>query len=97
MEWFNTHIFIGVIQTNPRLEAAASIAREPDLQVAWTTTNGFWLLNKSSESKTLGAGELFGFNIGSWVEIASGQNIGFKTTFFKLPFLKQMILEQKTS
>lgn len=73
------------------------MAREPELQVAWTTTNGFWILNKSSESKTLKAGELFGFNIGSWVEIASGQNRGLKITLMKLPLLETNDVGQKTN
>ena len=80
-----------MVQTKTRLQAGAPIAREPELHVAWTTTNGFWVLNKSSESKTLGAGELFGFNIGSWVEIASGQNIGLKLCIFLTPSLKNIV------
>ena len=58
-----------------RLEAAAPVGREPTLKVVSTTTGGLWVLNTGSEKCVLPHGELFGFNIGSWVEVASGRGV----------------------
>lgn len=56
----------------PRVEAGAPIGREPSLEMASTSTGGFWILNRSAQKKVLPHGELFGFNVGSWIETASG-------------------------
>ena len=73
-------IKVGIVYMNesparpyPRMEYGATLAREPGLEVQSTTTGGLWILNRGTESITLKAGELFGFNIGSWVEVASGR------------------------
>ena len=61
-----------VLQTCPRVDAAANVAREPSIQVCLTTLGNLWLINKTASSVNLGSGELFGFNVGSYVEIPSG-------------------------
>ena len=61
-----------------RVEAAASIAREPKLEIAATSIGGFWILNRSDSTISLKHGELFGFNIGSWAEVPSGHQGGSK-------------------
>ena len=60
------------LQTCPRVDAAANVAREPSIQVCLTTLGNLWLINKTASSVNLGSGELFGFNVGSYVEIPSG-------------------------
>ena len=60
------------------MEAGASIAREPKLEIAATSIGGFWILNRSDSAITLKHGDLFGFNIGSWVEVPSGHQGGSK-------------------
>ena len=57
-----------------RVEFAALLGREPEVKVVCTTTGGLWLVNTGSAKCTLGHGELFGFNIGSWVEVSSGRD-----------------------
>jgi hypothetical protein len=54
------------------LEASAKLAREPDLQVVLTSMGSLWILNRTTEKKTISAGELFGFNLGAYVEVPAG-------------------------
>lgn len=61
------------MQTNyPRLAASASLAREPQCCVCLTTMGNVWLVNRTASPLNIVAGELFGFNTGSYVEIPSG-------------------------
>ena len=55
-----------------RREASANLLREPKLEICVTTTGALWLINSGTENIPLVAGELFGFNVGSWVEVAAG-------------------------
>jgi len=55
-----------------RQEGCAPIAREPNLHVVLTTLGSIWVLNKSQNQIVLPAGELFGFNTGSYVEVPAG-------------------------
>ena len=55
-----------------RLEGCATLARDPDLQVVVTSLNSVWVVNRGTSAKELAAGELFGFNTGSFLEIPSG-------------------------
>lgn len=41
--------------------------------MALTTAGKMFLLNKDKMNITLDAGELFGFNVGNWLEVASGR------------------------
>jgi hypothetical protein len=54
------------------VDACAVLAREPQLRVCVTTLGNRWILNKGDAAVTLSAGELFGFNLGSYVEIPTG-------------------------
>ena len=55
-----------------RICVAAKISRESKLQVAYTQNDQcFWLLNRSDTNVVLPSGELFGFNVGTYVEVAS--------------------------
>lgn len=55
-----------------RREASANLLREPKLEICASTTGALWLINKGTENITLDAGELFGFNVGSFVEVSAG-------------------------
>ena len=39
-----------------------------------TTLGNIWLTNRTDSEISLGPGELFGFNVGSYVEIQSGNS-----------------------
>ena len=56
----------------PRIDASAAMAKEPTVEVAFTTLEGIWLINRGSTKVQLSAGELCGFNTGVYVEIPSG-------------------------
>ena len=66
----------------PRLAASASMAREPQCCVCLTTMGNVWLVNRTASALDITAGELFGFNVGSYVEIPSG--MGFPQGFVYL-------------
>jgi len=55
-----------------RLEASANVARDPNVQVVLTSVGGLWLLNRTTSKIDLPPGELFGFNTGTFIEVASG-------------------------
>ncbi|CAK8994004.1 unnamed protein product [Durusdinium trenchii] len=56
------------------LENMADLARVQGIKVGITTDNHIWLLNKIGNGTTLdfSAGEIFGFNIGSYSEVTLG-------------------------
>ncbi|CAK9032889.1 unnamed protein product [Durusdinium trenchii] len=58
-------------ESSNSLDACAKLAREPSLEAAVTTTGHLFLVNKTEKDIALPAGELFGFNLGSFVEVAS--------------------------
>lgn len=55
-----------------RPEAKASLAREPGVQIMFTSMGSIWLVNKGTSKVELSAGELFGFNVGSFLEVQAG-------------------------
>ena len=55
-----------------RLDASAALTREPSVHVAINTLGSVVLMNKSTTSVTVNAGELMGFNTGTFAEIPSG-------------------------
>ena len=55
-----------------RVEAPAALAREPSIEVALTKAGALWLVNRGKTAVNLSHGELFGFNVGSFVEAPSG-------------------------
>ena len=59
-----------------RREACAPLARENRLEVCWSKTQKLWLLNNTVNNITLEPGELMGFNVGSWCELAGGRTNG---------------------
>lgn len=56
-----------------RLEAFAPLAREPSVEVAFTKSGNLWLVNRGVAAVNLTHGELFGFNVGAYVEVPAGQ------------------------
>lgn len=56
-----------------RLEASANLAREPTIQVVCTTLGSLWLLNRTTSKVELKAGEMFGFNTGTFIEVPPGR------------------------
>ena len=54
-----------------RLEACATIARSTELQIG-NTSDSLWILNRGTVGVDLAAGELFGFNVGTYQEVPSG-------------------------
>ena len=56
-----------------RLEASANLAREPTIQVVCTTLGNLWLLNRTASKVELKAGEIFGFNVGTFCEVPPGR------------------------
>lgn len=54
-----------------RLEACATIARSTELQIG-ITSDSLWILNRGTVGVDLAAGELFGFNVGTYQEVPSG-------------------------
>ncbi|CAK9091804.1 unnamed protein product [Durusdinium trenchii] len=54
------------------IEASATLARENKLEIVFTTMSHLWVVNRGTEQITIDAGELFGFNTGSYVEIPAG-------------------------
>lgn len=48
------------------------MARLPDLEVAITTSNQIWLINRLDRTLDVEAGELFGFGLGSYVDANPG-------------------------
>lgn len=60
------------------LENMADLARVQGIKVGITTDNHIWLLNKIGNGTTLdiSAGEIFGFNIGSYSEVPLGEVYG---------------------
>ncbi|CAL1130517.1 unnamed protein product [Cladocopium goreaui] len=65
----HTGISIADFEGGNSVDACAVLAREPQLRVCFTTLGNMWILNKGDAAVTLSAGELFGFNLGSYVEI----------------------------
>ena len=63
-----------------RIEATAAIVREPNLEIVVTKTGAVWVVNRKPEPVDLTAGELFGFNVGSFIEVAPGLLHRPKTT-----------------
>ena len=70
-----------------RIDAAAVVAREPQVKVVVTTTGSLWLVNQSEEKVTVHAGELFGFNVGSYAEIPSGVGVWLKSCHSKMLYI----------
>ena len=38
----------------------------------YTSSGGLWLVNRGTNDVELGAGEMFGFNVGTFTEVAAG-------------------------
>ena len=55
-----------------RVKAAADLGRVTGVQVCIGSDDSVWLHNLSGSNLDVPAGELFGFNTGSFVEVASG-------------------------
>jgi hypothetical protein len=51
-----------------------------------------WILNKGDTSLTLSAGELFGFNLGSYVEIPTGMVSQKMSNYIIVIFLENRAL-----
>ena len=52
-----------------RVKACTSLPREPGVHMVLTSTGSVWLLNKQTTAIDLSAGELCGFNVGTYVEV----------------------------
>ena len=48
------------------------MAKEATIEVAFSTLQNIWLINRGSTKIQLSAGEICGFNTGTYVEIPSG-------------------------
>ena len=71
---------IGVIPTSHinsslRPEGCGALAREPQIQIVLTSLGSLWLVNRSGNDIVLPAGELFGFNTGTFQEVPSGLDL----------------------
>ena len=55
-----------------RIEASTTLAREPGIEITLTKAGSLWLVNRGATNIDLKHGELFGFNVGSFVEVNSG-------------------------
>ena len=55
------------------------MVKDPGLEVAITTMEGVWLLNRGSNKVQLSAGELYGFNTGTYIEVPAGRGWGPKS------------------
>ena len=73
-----------------RLDASCNLGREPSVQAVLTSLGSLWLLNRTSEAKTIPYSELFGFNTGSFVEVQSG--LGFQKTRFQWILLQWKVV-----
>eukprot|EP00438_Fugacium_kawagutii_P022970 Skav217638 [mRNA] locus=scaffold73:25285:27312:+ [translate_table: standard] len=54
------------------LQASGILARDPAIKICLSTAGNLWLVNRTDRVVELGPGELFGFNVGSYVEIPPG-------------------------
>lgn len=59
-----------------RITAAAQYPRSPAIKICVTDTMDMWLVNDTDTMAELKAGELVGFNVGSFKEIALGTVAG---------------------
>lgn len=60
-----------------RIAAVAPIARATGLEIVFTSDDQVWILNRKSDATDheLCAGELCGFNLGEWHEVATGLGV----------------------
>ncbi|CAL1129527.1 unnamed protein product [Cladocopium goreaui] len=49
-------------------EACAPLAREPNLELVLTSAGSLWIVNRTTNRIDLAAGELFGFNTGTFIK-----------------------------
>ncbi|CAL1168291.1 unnamed protein product [Cladocopium goreaui] len=54
-------------------EGCGVLAREPQIQIVLTSLGSLWLVNRSGNDIVLPAGEIFGFNTGTFQEVPSDQ------------------------
>lgn len=66
------HEFMNQTHFHLRVKASATLSREPAVTLVLTSSGSVWLLNKQTTAIDLTAGELCGFNVGSYQEVASG-------------------------
>ena len=60
----------------PRIMATAVYPRLPAVKICLTNSYDLWLVNEGETNAEIQAGELIGFNIGSFKEIALGATAG---------------------
>lgn len=63
------------INSSLRPEGCGALAREPQIQIVLTSLGSLWLVNRSGNDIVLPAGELFGFNTGTFQEVPSGLDL----------------------
>ncbi|CAK9041424.1 Uncharacterized protein SCF082_LOCUS23941, partial [Durusdinium trenchii] len=68
-----TAIPVAELELRHSLEACATIARSTELQIG-ITSDSLWILNRGTVGVDLAAGELFGFNVGTYQEVPSGSS-----------------------
>lgn len=67
-----TSTFLGL--PSARIEAAADLTRVAGVRVAFGKDHSLWLYNQSGCELVVPAGELCGFNTGTYQEVPSGQS-----------------------
>ena len=75
-----------------RIDAAAALSREPDVQIALCNGSDLWLINRGAKRVELTHQELFGFNVGSFSEVAVGESATQQTKHALLPNQTWLVL-----
>lgn len=57
-----------------RQAGVAPLSRDPDLSIVLTSSDCLWITNRSDRSIDVPHGELFGFNLGTFVEVPAGHH-----------------------
>ena len=72
-----------------RQVGVAPLSRDPDLSIVMTSSDCLWITNRSDRSIDIPHGELFGFNLGTFVEVPAGHH---KSKVFEVSLLYSLLL-----